>query len=62
VVVIGIPILAVLLVIGWFIVRKNVMAHTNGRIKAVWSNDGPTYGDDVTADDLDPAENGEDEL
>jgi L-asparagine permease len=43
VVVIGIPILAILLVIGWFIVRRNVIAHTKGRIKAVWSNDGPTY-------------------
>jgi L-asparagine permease len=53
VVVIGIPILVILLIGGWFLVRKNVIAHTGGRIKAVWSDTGPTYGADVTPDDLD---------
>ena len=51
-VVIGIPIIAILLVIGWLIVRPNVMAHTKGRIKAVWSDDGPTYPG-LTPDELD---------
>lgn len=52
VVVFGIPILAVALWLGWRAVRPAVMKNTGGRIKAVWSNDGPTYGD-VDADDLD---------
>src|SRR5581483_7280061 len=55
VVVFGIPILAVLLEAGWRVVRPAVVANTNDRLKAVWSNDGPTYGDDVDPDDLDPA-------
>jgi len=57
VVVFGIPIIVVLLIIGWFIVRKAVIEHTHGRIKAVWSDDGPTYGAGVTPDDLDVDEN-----
>ena len=32
-----------------------MVADTNGRIKAVWSNDGPTYGPGVTPDRLDPS-------
>ncbi|MDT7590591.1 MAG: L-asparagine permease [Pseudonocardiales bacterium] len=55
VVVFGIPILAVLLALGWKLVEPAVIANTNGRIKAVWSNDGPTYGPNVDPDDLDPA-------
>jgi L-asparagine permease len=55
VVVFGIPILAVLLALGWRLVKPAVMANTNGRIKAVWSNDGPTYGPGIDPDDLDPA-------
>lgn len=51
----GIPILAVLLAIGWRVVKPAVVANTDNRLKAVWSNDGPTYGDDVNPDDLDPA-------
>ncbi|HET9648658.1 MAG TPA: amino acid permease [Microlunatus sp.] len=61
VVVVGIPVIAVILAIGWLIVRRNVLEHTNGRIKAVWSDTGPTYGPGVDADDLDPAENGEED-
>jgi L-asparagine permease len=54
VVVLGIPILAVVLAIGWRVVKPQVMANTGGRLKAVWSDDGPTYGPDVDPDDLDP--------
>lgn len=55
VVVFGIPILTLVLALGWRLVKPAVIANTNGRLKAVWSNDGPTYGRDVDADDLDPA-------
>jgi L-asparagine permease len=61
VVVIGIPIIVVLLIIGWFIVRPGVMANTQGRIKAVWSDDGPTYGRGVGIEDIDPAEKEEEQ-
>lgn len=44
VVVLGIPVIFVLLGLGWLVVRDNVVKHTGGRLKAVWSNDGPTYG------------------
>src|SRR5690349_11584442 len=54
VIVFGIPVLAVCLTIGWMAVRKQVIANTGGRIKAVWSETGPTYGADVSPDDLDP--------
>lgn len=55
VVVIGIPVLAVIFEAGWLIVRSRVIEHTGGRIKAVWSDDGPTYGSGETAvaDDAD---------
>lgn len=43
VVVIGIPVLAALLTIGWFACKPKVMANTGGRIGPVWSDDGPTY-------------------
>ena len=59
VVVFGIPILTVLLAIGWKVVKPAVIANTDGRIKAVWSNDGPTYGADTDPDDLDPAKSTE---
>jgi L-asparagine permease len=55
VVVFGIPILTVALWLGWRLVKPAVVANTNGRIKAVWSNDGPTYGPGIDPDDLDPA-------
>jgi L-asparagine permease len=44
VVVLGIPIIVLLLVIGWLIVRPKVVANTRGRLAAVWSDDGLTYG------------------
>ena len=62
VVVFGIPVLAIVLAIGWRVVKPKVMANTGGRIKAVWSLDGPTYGSDVSADDLDVAEHDDTKL
>jgi len=56
VVVFGIPLIALLLQLGWMFVRPKVVANTGDRLKAVWSNDGPTYGPRVVPDDLDPAE------
>jgi L-asparagine permease len=56
VVVFGIPILAVVLALGWRLVRPAVVENTGDRLKAVWSDDGPTYGEGVTPDDLDVAE------
>ena len=44
VVVFGIPMLAIVLTIGWRAVKPQVVENTGGRIKAVWSDDGPTYG------------------
>jgi L-asparagine permease len=43
VVVFGIPIIAVVFMAGWFIVKPKVRAHTGGRMKSVWTNDGPRY-------------------
>jgi L-asparagine permease len=54
VVVFGIPIIALLLALGWLAVRKNVIENTGDKLKAVWSNDGPTYPKDE-APDLDAA-------
>jgi len=56
VVVFGIPILAVLLAIGWRVVRPAVVANTGGKIESVWTDDGPRYG--VDPDALDPAKSG----
>ena len=53
VVVFGIPILAVVLAIGWRVVKPAVVANTGDRLKSVWSDDGPTYGPGVSPDDLD---------
>jgi L-asparagine permease len=54
VVVLGIPFLVIVLWIGWKVVKPRVVADTGGRIKAVWSNDGPTYPG-TRPEDLDPA-------
>jgi L-asparagine permease len=43
VVVLGIPVLAILLAIGWQVAKPKVEQHTGGRLGPVWSNDGPTY-------------------
>lgn len=56
VVVFGIPVLIGVLALGWRTVRPKVKENTRDRMRAVWSLDGPTYGPDVTPDDLDPAE------
>jgi L-asparagine permease len=55
VVVIGIPIVAVALGIGWLVVKPAVVANTGDRIKSVWTNEGPRYG--VPPEALDPAVN-----
>jgi L-asparagine permease len=55
VVVFGIPIITLALWLGWRLVKPAVVANTNDRLKAVWSNDGPTYGPGIDPDDLDPA-------
>ncbi len=54
IVAIGIPVIAVLLTAGWMLVRKNVIENTGNKLKAVWSNDGPTYSDVDDPDQLDP--------
>lgn len=51
VVVFGIPIIAAILGIGWLFVRPKVIENTGGKMKAVWSDDGPTYGPDYSDDD-----------
>jgi L-asparagine permease len=56
VVVFGIPLIAIALAIGWRIVKPKVVENTGDRLKPVWSDDGPTYGEGVTPDDLDVAE------
>ncbi len=53
VVVIGIPIIALLLAIGWYVVKPKVVANTGNQLKAVWSNDGPTTYDHPSADQRD---------
>ena len=56
VVVFGVPIISGLLALGWRLVKPAVIANTGDRLKAVWSDDGPTYGPGVSPDDLDVAE------
>jgi L-asparagine permease len=51
VVVIGIPVIALALGVGWLVVRPKVMENTSGRVKAVWSDDGPTYPPPPWSDD-----------
>ena len=55
VIVLGIPVLAGVLALGWRAVKPAVIENTGDRLKAVWSDTGPTYGD-VDPDDLDPAQ------
>jgi L-asparagine permease len=40
---IGIPVIALLLTIGWVLAKPKIAASVNGRLKPVWSDDGPTY-------------------
>jgi L-asparagine permease len=54
VVVFGIPILAILLAIGWRAVKPAVVANTDGKIESVWTDEGARYGA-IDPDDLDPA-------
>ncbi len=53
VVVFGIPLLAAVLAIAWRVVKPKVEANTGGKMKSLWTLDGPRYSD-VSADDLDP--------
>ncbi|KAB2810799.1 amino acid permease [Pimelobacter simplex] len=46
VVVIGIPVITLLLGIGWLCARPKVMADTGGRMQSVWTDDGPRYADE----------------
>lgn len=55
VVVIGIPVIAALLWIGWRFAKPGVVANTGGRLGSVWTNDGPRYGGRVTDPDADQA-------
>jgi len=45
VVVIGIPLIAILLTVGWRAVRPRVLADTNGQIGSKWTLTGPRYGE-----------------
>jgi L-asparagine permease len=49
VVVFGIPVISVLLAIGWKVAKPAVVANTGNRLEAVWSDDGPTYGPAASA-------------
>jgi L-asparagine permease len=44
VVVLGVPFITLILWIGWRAVKPRVVANTGDRLKAVWSDNGPTYG------------------
>ncbi|WP_111766077.1 amino acid permease [Nakamurella deserti] len=46
VIVIGIPVIALLLTIGWNVVRNRVVENTGGRMGPHWTDEGPAYGDD----------------
>lgn len=46
VVVIGIPVITLLLGIGWLCARPKVVADTGGRMQSVWTDDGPRYADE----------------
>jgi L-asparagine permease len=59
VVVFGIPILAIVLALGWRAVKPAVVANTDGKIESVWTDEGARYGAAVDPDDLDPAKKGE---
>jgi L-asparagine permease len=49
----GIPALAGLLALGWFLVKPRVIANTDGRIESVWTDTGPRYGNATVADPID---------
>lgn len=55
VVVLGIPIISVLLWLGWRIAKPKVVANTGDRLCPVWSDTGPTYGDKPLASPADEA-------
>ncbi|MEO5831790.1 MAG: amino acid permease [Nakamurella sp.] len=49
VIVIGIPVIALLLTIGWRVVSSKVVENTGGRMGPHWTADGPAYGSDDPA-------------
>jgi len=51
VVVLGIPILAAILEVSWLLIRPKVIANTDGKIKALWTNEGPTYPPPAPSDE-----------
>lgn len=53
VVVLGVPVLTILLAIGWLAVKPKVIANTGGRIESVWTDEGPRYGSAAVADPVD---------
>ena len=55
VVVVGIPVLAAVIAIGWLFVRPKVVANTGGRLKSIWADDGPRYGDATLSEPDDDA-------
>jgi L-asparagine permease len=56
VVVFGIPLIALVLAIGWRLVKPKVVANTGNKIESVWTDDGPRYGAGISPDDLDVSE------
>ena len=55
VVVVGIPVLAAIIAVGWLFVRPKVVANTGGRLKSIWTDNGPRYGDTTLSEPEDDA-------
>ena len=49
VVVVGIPVLFVLLKVGWLLIKPRVIEHTGGRLGSVWTDTGPRYPSEPAA-------------
>jgi L-asparagine permease len=45
VVVLGLPVIALVLTVGWRLARRRVLADTHGRLGSLWTLDGPRYAD-----------------
>ena len=45
VVVLGLPVIAIVLTVGWRVVRPRVLADTNGQLGSRWTLNGPRYGE-----------------
>ena len=44
-----------MIAIGWLFVRPKVVANTGGRLKSIWTDDGPRYGDATLSEPDDDA-------